>query len=212
MLLLWGHRGLFAQLWQAQGKVKGGRDKYWLVLSLIGANIGVITINSFRSAGTLAGDESDALLTALGLAFVYLVITTMFRVYTPPVVLNATRLKLTDLTAEELIVSEKIRKLMELDKLYHEPTFSRADLARELSISENTLSKIINAAFGKSFPKLLNEFRVEDAKRMLRNSEIPVQVVAFEVGFNSLASFNRVFRDMTGMTPSRYRETAVKKE
>ncbi|MBU6475348.1 MAG: AraC family transcriptional regulator [Alphaproteobacteria bacterium] len=65
---------------------------------------------------------------------------------------------------------------------------------------------MINVAFGKSFPRLLNEFRVDDAKRMLQNHEIPVQVVASEVGFNSLASFNRAFRDVTSLTPTQYRQ------
>ena len=109
------------------------------------------------------------------------------------------------LSEDEKQIADKVRNLMELDKLYHEPTFSRADLARELGTSENTLSRVINSAFGKSFPRLLNEFRVEDAKRMLRDPAIPIQVLAFEVGFNSLASFNRVFREITGETPSHYR-------
>ena len=42
---------------------------------------------------------------------------------------------------------------------------------------------------------------------MLHNPEIAIQVVAFEVGFNSLASFNRAFREITGKTPSEYRLT-----
>src|SRR5262249_27503868 len=91
-------------------------------------------------------------------------------------------------------------------KLYHEPTFSRADLARELHVSENTLSRVINVAFGKSFPRLLNEFRVDDAKRMLHSHDIPIQIIATEVGFNSLASFNRAFRELTSITPSQYRQ------
>jgi AraC-like DNA-binding protein len=111
----------------------------------------------------------------------------------------------TALTEEEKKIAERVKTLMKVDKLYHQASFSRADLAREINISENTLSRVINVTFGKSFPQLLNELRVEDAKRMLRDPGIAIQVAAFEVGFNSLASFNRAFREITGSTPSHYR-------
>jgi AraC-like DNA-binding protein len=203
MLALWGHKDLFGILWRE----KGGREKYWVVLALVLANITVIAVNSLRSTGALAGDKADAVLTALGLGFGYLAATTMLRVYSPPVVLNAvSRLARQELTPEEQALAAQVKSLMELDKLYHEPSFSRAGLAREMKISESALSRVINAAFGKSFPRLLSEYRVEDAKRMLKNPEIPIQVIAFEVGFNSLASFNRVFREVTGLTPSQYRQ------
>jgi AraC-like DNA-binding protein len=203
MLALWGHKNLFGVL----RRMKGGRERYWLVIVLVIANIGGVGINLGRSTGNLSYDDADSLLVALGLAFIYLAITALFRVYPSPVQLNPlpTRFKLQVMTSEEQQIAERVRTLMEVDKLYHEPTFSRAALAREINISENTLSRVINVAFGKSFPRMLNEFRVEDAKRMLNDPSIPVQVVAFEVGFNSLASFNRAFREITGATPSSYR-------
>ena len=205
MLALWGHKNLFSVL----RKAKGGMERYWLVLTLVVANIGVICINFLRSLGSLSEGDADSLLIVLGLAFIYLAMTTLFRVYPSPVQLSAapTRFTMQTMTPEEKEIAAKIKTLMEVDKLYHEQTFSRADLARELDISENTLSRVINVAFGKSFPRLLNEFRVDDAKRMLHNQSIPIQVVASEVGFNSLASFNRAFREITSITPSQYRLT-----
>jgi len=207
MLALWGHKNLFGVL----RKAKGGMERYWLVLVLIGANVGAICISFLGSVGELEKNEVDALQMVLGLAFIYLAITTLFRVYPAPVQLSAepTRFTAQALTEEEKELAAKVKKLMEVDKLYHEPAFSRADLARELDISENILSRVINVAFGKSFPRLLNEFRVDDAKRMLHDHAIPIQVVASEVGFNSLASFNRAFREITSITPSQYRLTAT---
>ena len=207
MLALWGHKNLFSVL----RKAKGGMERYWLVLVLIITNVAAVGIGFLGSVGSLEKDETDALLMVLGLAFIYLAITTLFRVYPSPVQLSAepTRFTMQTMTPEEKELAAKIKTLMEVDKLYHEPAFSRADLARELDISENILSRVINVAFGKSFPRLLNEFRVDDAKRMLHNPEIPIQVVASEVGFNSLASFNRAFREITSLTPSQYRLTAV---
>ncbi len=203
MLALWGQKNLFTAL----RKAKGGRERYWLVMVLIAANVGAVAINSLRSTGSLTREDADALLVTLGLGFIYLAMTALFRVYPYSVQLNPepTRFKLQVMTSEEQQIAERVRTLMEVDKLYHEPTFSRAALAREINISENTLSRVINVAFGKSFPQMMNEFRVEDAKRMLNDPSIPVQVVAFEVGFNSLASFNRAFREITGGAPSSYR-------
>jgi AraC-like DNA-binding protein len=205
LLALWVHKNLFSQL----RKAKSGMERYWLVLVLIVANIGAVCVGFLGSVGSLQESETDALLMVLGLAFIYLATTTLFRVYPSPVELNAepTRFTTQVMTPEEKELAAKIRTLMEVDKLYHEPAFSRADLARELNISENILSRVINVAFGKSFPRLLNEFRVDDAKRMLQAPEIPIQVVASEVGFNSLASFNRAFREITHLTPSQYKVT-----
>lgn len=199
MLALFFHRNLFSHL----RSERGANERYWLVMTLIAANVLRVVVNLLLSTGNLAVDDFDALQAALGIAFAYLATTTLFRVYPLPVSMSPT--PLAPLTEEEMQIADKVRRLMELEKLYQEPTFSRADLAREVETSENTLSRVINRAFGKSFPRLLNEFRVEDAKRMLQDASIPIQVLAFEVGFNSLASFNRVFREVAGETPSHYR-------
>jgi AraC-like DNA-binding protein len=90
--------------------------------------------------------------------------------------------------------------------VYQEPTYSRTDLARECDTSETIISRVINAHFGKSFPQLINEYRVEDAKQLLIQTSAPVKVIAGDVGFNSLASFNRVFKDTTGESPSKFRK------
>ncbi len=204
MLALWGHKNLFSTLRSA----RSGMERYWLVMVLIVANAGAVGIMFLRSMNSLDQPTADTLLVVLGLSFVYLASTMLFRVFPSPVQLSdkPTRFTRQTMTAEEKEIAAKVKKLMEVDKLYHEQAFSRADLARELQVSENTLSRVINVAFGKSVPRLLNEFRVGDAKRMLMSPEIPIQVVASEVGFNSLASFNRAFRDVTSLTPTQYRQ------
>ena len=205
MLALWAHKDIFGRLW----RTRGGRERYWLIMTLILANVLRVVVGLLLATGHVTLQDSDALQVTLGISFAYLATTTLFRVYPLPVQLSGSRARAFLLNDEERQIADKVRKLMELDKLYHEPEFSRADLAREVGTSENTLSRVINRAFGKSFPRLLNELRVEDAKRMLNDPSIPIQVLAFEVGFNSLASFNRVFREITGDTPSAYRSAHV---
>ncbi|MBU6475088.1 MAG: hypothetical protein KGQ70_03905 [Alphaproteobacteria bacterium] len=140
MLALWGHKNLFATL----RKAKGGMERYWLVLVLIVANASAVGIMFLRSVDSIDQPTADALLVVLGLAFVYLASTTLFRVYPSPVQLSdrPTRFTAQAMTAEEREIAGRVRTLMEVDKLYHEQAFSRADLARELHISENTLSRV----------------------------------------------------------------------
>lgn len=100
------------------------------------------------------------------------------------------------------MLADKIAKLLELEKIYHEATYSRSDLAQELGVSEATVTRIIGQFFNKSFPQLLNERRIDDAKRLLLETEANIKTVAEEVGFNSLPSFNRVFKELAGISPS----------
>jgi AraC-like DNA-binding protein len=203
MLAVWGHRGLMSGL----RLVRGGRERYWLILTLVAVNILAIGINLLRSFGHVDAAEADILTVLLQMSFAYLAVTTLFRVYPAPLSLRPVpHLTFQILSEAEREIAGKIRLLMERDKVYQEPAFSRADLAREVAVSESVLSRVINRAFGKSFPRLVNDYRVEDAKRLLQNPVIPVQTVAFESGFNSLASFNRVFREVTGETPSAWRQ------
>ena len=105
---------------------------------------------------------------------------------------------------------DAVENLINLERIYHEPSYSRSDLAKELNVAEASVSRIINLHFKKSFPQVLNEYRVEDAKRLLLDTDASIAVVAEEVGFNSISSFNRVFKDLAGQSPSSYRQNMIK--
>jgi len=204
MLSLWMHKNLFNSLWQI--KTKNGRDRYWLIIALVALNVLVLMAHFAWARGTLEPELVEVLRITFGIGFAYIVTTSLFRIYPAPVEFNTqASAKTLKLTADEKKLADKIYDLMALDKLYHEASFSRASLAQELQVSEAIISRLINTRFGKSFPQLINNYRVQDAKRMLLDSKIPVKTIAFEVGFNSLASFNRVFKEIEGTTPSKFR-------
>ena len=207
LLLLWLHRGLLVTLRED----KKPRNRYWVVLTLIVFNILNLWIDIPRAAEVFEPTQAAFARTIFGLTFVYLVTTLVFRIDPRPVLLLPGTMvrRAAELTADELALADKIRDLMRLDKLYQEPSFNRADLARELNVSENVLSRVINGAFTKSFRKLLNDHRVEEAKLLLRDSDMPVTQILFDVGFNSLASFNRVFKNTTGQAPTEYRASVT---
>lgn len=205
LLVIWSRRGLFDALFIQ----KTGKDRYWLILALIGVNAFFLAAMFLSLTPALTPQDTGMVRSVLGLAFVYLVMTSMFRIYPQAVRIVEGAGKGDALSNREIEIALRIEKLMEVDKVYHEVGYSRTDLAREVGESETVISRIINLHFGKSFPQMVNERRVADAKRLLAQTEASINVVATEVGFNSLASFNRVFKELTGDAPSTYRKNQI---
>lgn len=107
--------------------------------------------------------------------------------------------------------SEVIQRLctaIEVDKLYKNPELSLLDLSRSVEISERVISNAINQELGKNFFQFINEYRVEEVKERLKDpaqNHFKIISLAFDAGFNSKASFNRVFKSYTGRTPIDYK-------
>ena len=96
---------------------------------------------------------------------------------------------------------------MEAAKPYLNPDLNRADVALALSISTHNVSQIINEELEINFYEFVNRYRVEEVKRKLRAGEQThktLLAIALEAGFKSKSSFNRVFKQHTGITPSQY--------
>ncbi len=202
MLTFWSKRRSIAETREDSAS---GKERFWLVMALLAMNSALIFIMMIGVAIENIDASVRMARNFLGLGFLYLAVTSLLRIYPQAVMLKKTQAGI-HLNDQEKDLARKIENLMVLDKLYHEPTFSRADLARECECSEAVLSKVINIYFNKSFPQLLNENRVRDAKRLLEQTDEDMQTVAAEVGFNSLATFNRVFKDIEGLSPGAYRQ------
>ncbi len=202
MVAIWFQRNRLTSLKQE----KAGRDRYWLIVTLVFMNLLFLGLMLASLTTFVSAEQINLARTFLGLGFVYVAGTSLFRIYPQAVLLiqRGTRRAETAGTFDNDLLG-KIRDLIEVQKLYQEPSCNRTTLARELNVPEGTLSRIINAQFGKSVPQLLNERRIEDAKRLLAETDAAVKVIAEEVGFSSLASFNRAFKDMTGESPSAFR-------
>ncbi len=208
LLVLWLQRGLLMQVW----KEHGSHDRYWVVMTLIAFNVMNLGVDLARVGELIGPGEASLTRTILGLTFVYLVTTLAFRIDPKLVVLlpgvHILRRSI-KLTLDEQGMAERIRNLMNLDKLYQEPTFSRADLAHELNVSEDVVSRVINGAFRKSFRQLLNEYRIDESKQLLRDTDYSITQIAADVGFGRHTSFNRVFKQVTGQSPTQFRAAAA---
>lgn len=78
-------------------------------------------------------------------------------------------------------------------------------LAAYAGFSRYTLSRMFRQHTGETFTHYLSRRRVEMAMELLSGTRLPVTQVALQCGFNSIATFNRVFRDVKGCTPTQYR-------
>ncbi len=82
-------------------------------------------------------------------------------------------------------------------------------LAQQLGVTDKVLSFVLNEGLSTSYTDYINILRVEEATRQLRDerlSHLSVLGVGYNAGFSSKATFNRVFKKSTGMTPSQYRQ------
>jgi AraC-like DNA-binding protein len=209
LLLIWLQRKELDTIWADKSL---GRPRYWVIICILLMNVALLACGTLHLSGVTGMEEVVLIRTILGLCFVYLAATSLFRIY--PLALNVIKEKRLVASEDQMPEEDKrlidhLQKLLNVDKVYQEQEYSRASFAAELGVSEATVSRLANDYLRKTIPQLLNEYRVEDAKVLLKETDAPIQIVAKEAGFPSLATFNRVFRDLSGKTPSEYRkETA----
>ncbi len=124
-----------------------------------------------------------------------------------PSLTDPQKYKSSSVTAEQQnMLLQRLNEIMALEKPFLKPDFSLPDLAGQMKVSVHQLSQIINDGLGKSFFEMTAEFRIEEAKRLLRaKSNIKIEEIAEEVGYNSKSSFNTSFKKITGKTPSEWR-------
>jgi AraC-like DNA-binding protein len=107
-------------------------------------------------------------------------------------------------------LKERLYEVLENDKPYLNDSLTLADLAALIPISDKKLSELLNRHVNISFYDLVNDYRVETVKEKMRSPEMrqfTLLAMAFESGFKSKTSFNRVFKQKTGVSPSQFYET-----
>ncbi|MDR1645955.1 MAG: helix-turn-helix transcriptional regulator [Tannerellaceae bacterium] len=113
--------------------------------------------------------------------------------------------------AEAQLLAEKLKKYMDTQRPYINPDLCLRDLAEQLNVYPHYVTQILSTLFNQNFYDFVNTYRVNEAKRLLRNADksnkVPTIItIAYNCGFNSKSSFNRIFKQKIGLTPSEYRE------
>lgn len=117
---------------------------------------------------------------------------------------------LTDETAEQHL--RALLRLMEQKKIYRNCALTLTELSAELSVSPHNLSEVINTKLRKNFYDFVNGYRLDEVKKDLADpskQHLKILSLAFDAGFNSKATFNTLFKEQTGTTPSEYRKTVL---
>jgi len=98
-----------------------------------------------------------------------------------------------------------LEKWIEKEKPYLNPEFQLIDLRQVLPMNRAYLSLFINTEYGCSFYQWVNDLRIKEAKRLMREQpKIKVQDLAQQCGFSSSVVFSRVFIRETGIAPSKW--------
>ena len=108
-------------------------------------------------------------------------------------------------TAYDLKLMDTLNTLMDEKQLYRESNLTLARVAKRLSVPVRDVSAATNRTTGENFSRYINGYRIAYAKRVLRDTNLPITEVMFEAGFLSKSSFNTEFRRITGQTPSAFR-------
>ncbi len=104
---------------------------------------------------------------------------------------------------------EKIETLIREEKIYRTSGITIEAFSERTGVATKTLSFIVNRYYEKNFYEFINNYRVEEARMLLKNiqnKDVPIQDIYESVGFRSKSSFNTLFKKKIGMTPSEYRE------
>lgn len=102
---------------------------------------------------------------------------------------------------------QTIHLALEQQRLFLDNELTLQKLAKQIHLSPALVSAAVNTENGKGFRTLINEFRVEEAKKQLTNpgnSHLSITGIGFECGFNSEASFFRIFKEFTGLSPKQF--------
>jgi len=101
---------------------------------------------------------------------------------------------------------DTIYKAVDYIKRHYREKITLEDVAKAVYLSPAYFSKVFKEGMSVSFSQYLNQVRIENSKRYLMNKELDMIQIAEMLGFEDQSYFSKVFKKITGVTPSRYRQ------
>lgn len=116
-----------------------------------------------------------------------------------------------DLSSDEALF-EKLEQIMRKDHIYRQNEISLEKVAAMVGTNRTYISRVINNYAKKTFYGYINMYRIEEATKILSDfsTEVQIKNLYAQLGYNSPATFFRVFRSEVGCTPSKYREEVLR--
>lgn len=126
---------------------------------------------------------------------------------------NGRKYRNSGLTEEESnqIIKDLNEAMLE-QRVFLDRSLSLDELSNRVGTPKHHLSQVLNEFLEKSFSDFVNEYRVEEAKKLLCSEELNLSMngIAEESGFNNRTTFNTAFKKFTGLTPSEFRRSSSK--
>ena len=117
----------------------------------------------------------------------------------------------TMLSAKQVdMVMHKVNEYMKSERPYLDPKFNMNKLCEGIGMNRTYLSLAINTKTGQRFETYINRFRIRDAVELLmeeESSQYTLEYLASRVGFHSKSTFNRSFKQFTGINPSSFQRS-----
>ncbi|WP_164914071.1 helix-turn-helix domain-containing protein [Aquimarina sediminis] len=113
--------------------------------------------------------------------------------------------KIEEVEAKSLALA--LNKVMIKNQFHKDTNIKLSDIAKELQISSHKLSQLLNDNLGKSFALFINEYRIEEAKKLLKeNNQFTLESIGYESGFSSKSTFYATFKKIIGQTPAEFKK------
>jgi AraC-like DNA-binding protein len=210
--------GVWHVLAGRQSDLVEGRRRLRLILAVVvGFVIAGLTIHAAVASPALRAQSS--LLTAgivLGLALASAILQLGLRAQSELAVVSAGETASgpastvpVAINPEERGLLQRLRQLMEEERVYREEGLGVAALAARLGLPEYRLRRLINQRLGhRNFNSFVNGYRLDETIAALADpdqAQVPILTIALDAGFQSIGPFNRAFKAQTGMTPTDFR-------
>lgn len=185
------------------GKLKLNPDEIWKISIFLGVLIIWVAYNTTAYTSYITGAISFTFI----LYILFLVL--MFRrnkTAASPIVKE----KYIDKKIEASYANIHLKKLNDLmleEGLFRNANLKSSDVAKKIQLTTHQFSQLLNDNLGKSFPVFMNEYKISEAKIMMKESRnLTLEAIGYECGFNSKSSFYTTFKKIEGTTPAKYRE------
>lgn len=104
-------------------------------------------------------------------------------------------------------IGEECNRILEyIDKNFNNPSLSLGIVAKNVGIAPQRISAVLQQVHKVTFKQYLNKKRISEAKKLLIETNRTIAEIGFEVGYNNITNFNRVFKLFTSSSPTEYRE------
>lgn len=106
---------------------------------------------------------------------------------------------------------EALRRILEYLNEHYRENLTRNNIAKAVGYNESYVSHLFSQTMGTSLPEYVHAMRIDDACRLLMETDLTAAQIASELGFASIRNFNRIFLKRIGKTPIQYRYASKQK-